>query len=956
MPRRFECKDGNAFKFWEIEQSGNSVTTWWGRIGTSGQTKTKDFSSDAEAKSDYDKLVIEKTKKGYVEIGGNASGGKAPVDSAIVKSVAVKSTDSQNESISQGAVATVAKPKSAQANPKSADVKSSSVETQPASEDVEQELNVVFQNLAIEAPEYVEKHAQGQYFSFHYNFNLSHLSSVAPIFKLSAVGQAKALIIIIEMIKANAPKDYAILDVLELVATKLNKRILPLNEVQLVTLLNCASDRYMTTPFTGTSVVCQVEEFLAGHAASEALVTAVGKFKAEMLSGATAEEKKLTHRLDAVMSKSTTGEAPIPIVALEAWSDQAIADLASFDIELRRKWLELIEHCSRTTGTTPSATWTKRVKEYVDAVGDDGFVEYFHKWFTLIPKKGSRTGELPGGWGTDMADVFHPQNVEILKGLAYCCVGRTDERLASALGDAAEASFKKVTGFGPRCPKLGTACVHALSSMNTKESVAQLTRVQAKAKHASVKTQIDKALNNAATKSGMSVDDLQDIGVPDFGMQEVGKLTRTFGEWNVQLTIEESDSTALSWISSSGKSQQTVPSEVKTASADAVKELKKIEKDLQKLLPGLRHRIERSYIEQRHWRFDQWRERLLDHPVTATIARRLLWNFNGRAGIWFNGEFIDQSGASFVPDEMAMVELWHPIGADPEVVLHWRRWLMQNKVVQPFKQCHREIYVLTAAEIQTETYSNRFASHILKQHQLQHLCMQRGWHYQLMGSFDFQSTPTLHLPKWDLTVELYVEIPGNSDEAGVYSTVCSDQVRFTRCSKNAAPDDYARRGVVQLTEIMPVVFSEVMRDVDLFISVCSIGTDPNWTQGHREYWHQYSFGDLSNSAQSRKQVLEEIIPYMRIADRCTFDSKFLIVRGDLRTYKIHLGSGNILMEPNDQYLCIVAARGHSDSSPRVFLPFEGDNVLSIILSKTIMLAEDTKIKDPSILTQIHHKA
>ena len=33
--------------------------------------------------------------------------------------------------------------------------------------------------------------------------------------------------------------------------------------------------------------------------------------------------------------------------------------------------------------------------------------------------------------------------------------------------------------------------------------------------------------------------------------------------------------------------------------------------------------------------------------------------------------------------------------------------------------------------------------------------------------------------------------------------------------------------------------------------------------------------------------------------------RFLIVRGELRTYKLHLGSGNILMEPDNQYLCIV---------------------------------------------------
>ena len=79
--------------------------------------------------------------------------------------------------------------------------------------------------------------------------------------------------------------------------------------------------------------------------------------------------------------------------------------------------------------------------------------------------------------------------------------------------------------------------------------------------------------------------------------------------------------------------------------------------------------------------------------------------------------------------------------------------------------------------------------------------------------------------------------------------------------------------------------------------------------------------------------------------------QFLVVRGDLRTYKIHLGSANILMEPNDQYLCIVAEPQPGKTSA-VFLPFEGDARLSLILSKAVLLAADTKIADPTITAQL----
>ena len=65
------------------------------------------------------------------------------------------------------------------------------------------------------------------------------------------------------------------------------------------------------------------------------------------------------------------------------------------------------------------------------------------------------------------------------------------------------------------------------------------------------------------------------------------------------------------------------------------------------------------------------------------------------------------------------------------------------------------------------------------------------------------------------------------------------------------------------------------------------------------------------------------------------------------------GSTNILMEPNDQYLCIVPDRSQKDHTENVFLPFEGDTGLSIILSKAFLLAADDKITDKTITSQIN---
>lgn len=162
-----------------------------------------------------------------------------------------------------------------------------------------------------------------------------------------------------------------------------------------------------------------------------------------------------------------------------------------------------------------------------------------------------------------------------------------------------------------------------------------------------------------------------------------------------------------------------------------------------------------------------------------------------------------------------------------------------------------------------------------------------------------------------------------------------------------------------MEQVPPLVFSEIMRDVDMFVGVASVANDPNWADGgpegrYQNYWASYSFGDLSETAKTRRGVLERLVPRLKIAGRCQLTDRFLVVRGDVRTYKIHLGSGNIMMEPNDQYLCIVPARGAAAEAfkGKVFLPFEGDNTLAIILSKAFLLAEDTKITDPTIVRQI----
>ena len=67
MKRVFVFQDFKSQKFWSIEVVGTDVTVNYGKLGTAGQTQVKNYATTEEAEKAADKLIAEKTKKGYVE-------------------------------------------------------------------------------------------------------------------------------------------------------------------------------------------------------------------------------------------------------------------------------------------------------------------------------------------------------------------------------------------------------------------------------------------------------------------------------------------------------------------------------------------------------------------------------------------------------------------------------------------------------------------------------------------------------------------------------------------------------------------------------------------------------------------------------------------------------------------------------------------------------------------------
>jgi hypothetical protein len=666
-----------------------------------------------------------------------------------------------------------------------------------------------------------------------------------------------------------------------------------------------------------------------------------------------ADGRRTQKELDGLIDEAA-GRPPQALrLERDAWGDKAAAALDAMDPEARSRWHAVLDYCAGAKGSSPSGKWLKAGAEVLEQHGKREFAERACAWLALLaepaPKRDDRDASR---------FVVGEVNGDLLKGLAWLLVHVPEESVAAALADAAAAAFKKIPNFGARSVKAANACLQTLKSFPGMLGARQLAVLAPRVKLPSHAATVAKALSECAARLNMSVAETEELATPDHGFAD-GKRTLEFGESRAELAIEGT-SVAVSWFGLDGKPRKSEPSQVKSEFAEARKSMKKLVADVEKTLFAIRDRLERMPLESREWPFDVWRTRYLEHPVAGALARRVIWRFKKgdaeQAALWIGGRWVDESGNAVDP-EGATVLPWHPVFAAAESVRRWRAMLITHGVVQPFKQSHREIYLLTDAERNTRTYSNRFAAHVLRQHQFAQLCAARGWKYRLMGGFDSHNTPTIQLPRWNLAAEFWVNDPGNNDgmtPSGIYIHILTDQVRFVPLP--TAPARYDLGQPVPLEDVPPLVLSEIMRDVDLFVGVSSVGNDPNWSDGgpdgrFRTYWQEYSWGELSVSALNRKEILAELLPRLTaLKNIASLDGKFLVVKGKLRTYKIHLGSGNILMEPNDQYLCIVP-----DRSPRqadVQLPFEGDSLLAVILSKAFLLASDDKITDTTITRQI----
>lgn len=250
----------------------------------------------------------------------------------------------------------------------------------------------------------------------------------------------------------------------------------------------------------------------------------------------------------------------------------------------------------------------------------------------------------------------------------------------------------------------------------------------------------------------------------------------------------------------------------------------------------------------------------------------------------------------------------------------WQRECFESERVQPFKQVFRELYPKTAAESGDADLSKRYAGHQVNPRQALALFKKRQW------VFAPEEGCRRVYHDQGLVAELWFE-------EHFYTPADIEGLTLAGVAFRKKDSHF---GHEPLSSIPDRIFSETMRDLDLVASVAHAGgVDPEASE---------------STVEMRASLLRETCRLLDLKN-VEVEGHHAMIEGTKARYSVHLGSASTRVMPG-RMLTIVAV--HSQYRGRLFLPFaDEDPRTAEVLAKTLLLARDKEIKDPSILEQIY---
>ncbi|SKA44564.1 protein of unknown function [Chitinophaga eiseniae] len=310
---------------------------------------------------------------------------------------------------------------------------------------------------------------------------------------------------------------------------------------------------------------------------------------------------------------------------------------------------------------------------------------------------------------------------------------------------------------------------------------------------------------------------------------------------------------------------------------------------------------------------------LFDHPVISRHLEKLVFITDKASGFYHSGSLVDAKGKQTKLTDKDNIRIAHSSDLyQAGVWSDYQRYCFEKSVQQPFKQVFRELYVPLEDELKEVSVSRRYAGHQVQPTQTTALLKTRGW------KVDYEEGLQKVFHKEGFVAKIYAMADWFSPAEVESPTL--ETIKF---------HDLKTYKPVAFKEISPLIFSEVMRDLDLVVSVAHVGgVDPEASH---------------SSIEMRKVLLEETLRLFKLTN-VKVEGSHATIKGKLGEYSVHLGSAVVHQLPG-RYISILPV--HSQHRGRIFLPFVDEDPRSAeLISKVLLLARDHEIQDPTVLSQL----
>ncbi len=365
-------------------------------------------------------------------------------------------------------------------------------------------------------------------------------------------------------------------------------------------------------------------------------------------------------------------------------------------------------------------------------------------------------------------------------------------------------------------------------------------------------------------------------------------------------------------VNKAGKKLKSIPAKYKKH--EHIIKIKEAKKDIKEQFSRARITLEEAMINSDRFSIEELRL-INTHPVVKEVIKSILFVSDGFIGFLKDNELINLKGEVKKLTKKSNIRIAHCTDLFEDNWSEWQGYIMEEGIVQPFKQVFRELYTLTEEEIANDGYTNRFAGYQIEGKKALGVLSSRNW---LINDDDgFEKVNHAQ----NLRIDLYCY--ANWRNANVLEEETLEKVMFI---------DNKTNKTMNMKKLDKVLFSETMRDLDLVVSVAYVGgVDPLLNH---------------TTLEMRKRILEYNLNLFKISNYEIKD-KHIFIEGTLGKYSLHLGSGVVSVEGKGM---LPMTPVHSQKRGHIFLPFvDEDPKTSEIITKVLMLAEDSKLNDPTIL-------